>query len=59
MPIFLALEFGFGTKIKVTDKVDLDIGIKYYDYGKHRMSEYISKKITGYKFTIGGAIKIN
>lgn len=49
----LGLEFGAGTKIQVTKGIDLDCNVKYFDYGNHILAHAVSKKINGYKFSIG------
>lgn len=45
----LALEFGIGVKIKLTDKVSLEMSSKYFNYGKHSIAHNISKSLNGYK----------
>jgi opacity protein-like surface antigen len=52
----LALEFGAGTKLKLTGNVALDISIKYFCYGKHMMARGVFKKINGYKLSTGVTI---
>jgi opacity protein-like surface antigen len=49
----LALEFGAGTKVQVTKAIDLDFSIKYFNYGNHAIAHNVSRKFSGYKFTIG------
>ena len=49
----LALEFGIGTKVKVAKNFYLDVSAKYYDYGNHKLAHTVSKKVKGYKFSVG------
>ena len=45
----LGLELGLGTKVMLSQKINLEVNAKYFDYGKYALSKDISKKIDGYK----------
>jgi opacity protein-like surface antigen len=47
-------ELGIGTKIKLFGKQNLDINMKYYDYGRH----HFIKRIRGYQFSAGVLLMI-
>lgn len=49
----LALELGIGSKVKIINKVSLDISAKYFDYGKYIIAPNFSKRISGYKLSAG------
>jgi opacity protein-like surface antigen len=49
----LGLELGLGTKIMLSQKINLEVSAKYFDYGKYALSKDVSKKIDGYKLSIG------
>jgi len=55
----LALEFGVGTKVKVAKNFHLDVSAKYYDYGNHKLAPTISKKVKGYKFSVGATFLLD
>ncbi len=49
----LGLELGLGTKVMLSQKINLEVSAKYFDYGKYALSKDFSKKIDGYKLSIG------
>lgn len=49
----IGLEFGVGTKIKLFSKTNLEINVKYFDYGKYDLGQNASKGINGYRLSIG------
>lgn len=51
--IALAYELGIGTRVHLMEKVNLEFTAKYFDYGKHMFKKDVSRKINGYKFSIG------
>jgi opacity protein-like surface antigen len=48
-----AYRVGVGTKIKISSKVALELSARYFDYGKYKLSNDVSKKITGHDFSAG------
>jgi len=48
-----AYRVGVGTKIKISSKVALELSARYFDYGKYKLSNDVSKKITGHDFSVG------
>lgn len=48
-----AYRVGVGIKIKMSSKVELELSARYFDYGKYKLSNDISKKIIGHDFSAG------
>ena len=48
-----AYRVGVGTKIKISSKVALELSARYFNYGKYKLSNDVSKKITGHDFSAG------
>lgn len=48
-----AYRVGVGTKIKISSKVALELSARYFNYGKYKLSNNVSKKITGHDFSAG------
>lgn len=50
---YFAYRVGVGTKIKISSKVALELSARYFNYGKYKLSNNVSKKITGHDFSAG------
>ena len=48
-----AYRVGVGIKIKMSSKVESELSARYFDYGKYKLSNDISKKIIGHDFSAG------
>ena len=54
-----AYRVGVGTKIKVSSKVELELSARYFNYGKYKLSNDVSKKVTGHDLSAGIILAFN
>ena len=56
--IGFSYNLGIGAKVKVLPKLDVELGVRYFDYGKYKISKEESKGIKGYSASVGVVIKL-
>ena len=57
--IGFSYNLGIGAKVRVLPKLDVELGVRYFDYGKYKIAKEESKRIRGYSATAGVVIKLH
>lgn len=52
-----AYRAGVGTQIRIHSKVELELSARYFNYGKYKLTNDVTKKITGYDVSGGIVIR--